>query len=186
MATADESGDSSKAIPSRLDAHAKDHSLAIDELIYADALRVIDNQREELSRMRTRAVTFAALVGTASSFLITNSLKLEARSLGFYITTVGITVTFLIMLILLGMLLAGSYKFKFAIGPTVFAGWRRSRPGMTKAELLSALVAPDGPLEEADRHNRKGLNRAQRVYQSIFIFGSLTAIGGIVLAWFAA
>src|SRR3954454_17779051 len=70
---------------------------------YKESQRTLDDQADELTGIRTRAVQYLAFIGTATAFLVGASLKTFERDTPFYaisITATGLSVLMLVSVIL--------------------------------------------------------------------------------------
>jgi hypothetical protein len=90
-------------------------------LAYDLGLRTLDDQRDELNGIRTRAGAYMAFVGSATGFLVGTTLRGASAESGtwFFPVAAAGTATFIIALIYMARLLSPGLEFDFRQSPEI-------------------------------------------------------------------
>lgn len=84
--------------------------ITLAKIVYDEALRLLEGQRDELTNVRNRTVGYLALVATATSFLVGTGLKGAPRTAQFWVPAGVGTVLFTTTLLLGLQVLVGRVR----------------------------------------------------------------------------
>jgi hypothetical protein len=152
---------------------------------YEEALRTLEDQRDELNGVRGRAVQFLAFVGSATAFLAGTGLAsstVQERGALFY--TIGVIATLVSVgtVASCAIVLNPRWTFNLRISATVLIDqWiDREVPGPTEPELLKALAQR---LDGMRAENEAPLKALRRWFLTLIICGGLSVILWAALVW---
>lgn len=154
---------------------------------YDQGLRALDDQRDELNGIRTRAVQFVAFVGAASGFLVGSALgSSDADSDLFYVVASIASIASVVMLVCVALVLSPAKKFEYRLDPNVLVQqWiERDVPRRpTQPELLSGLAKlQSGMIQD----NETSLNKWRRQYRVLIISGLVSLSLWMAAVWIFA
>lgn len=151
----------------------------------AQGIRALDAQRDELSGIRTRAVSFTALTITASAFLVGTSLGHLERVFWFYFLAALGTLAFAGVAILLVRTVGPRTPFRFILEPDVLIDWtegERRAPSIEIARRTLTKTTVPKMLED----NETSLKRIRRYYRSLLAVGVSTIGIWVAVVWIFA
>jgi len=144
------------------------------QLAYEAGLESVKAQREELSGIRTRALTFTAFVATGTAFLVGRGLGPGvARDGGFVTLSVIGTVCFVALAALLVVTVAPLFKFRFILEPRLLMDWLEGdQRAPSRTVALRGLVKTTLPAMLAT--NEKSLQVIRWLYRALLALALLT------------
>lgn len=155
------------------------------DLAVAEGRRALDQQREELNSMRTRAVAFSALTVSASAFLVGSGLKDATRN-GWFFCLAGFgTAAFIAVAVLLVLMVVPRIKFRFFIQPDLLFAWTEGEQrAPSKAIAMRALAKTLIP--DMIRDNDIALGKVRRLYRLLLIAGIVSIAFWVMIVWIFA
>ena len=152
-------------------------------IAFEEGRRRLDEQRDELNVLRTRAVTFIAFIGTATAFLVGTGLSSTVRAKHFQ--TIALTGTCLTLggLACLVVILWPRWKFAFSMEPkTLVERWldRDVPANPTETQLLRAWA---GKQQSSIDRNHTSLEWMRWLYLGLVVAGPLGLACWTWLIW---
>ena len=152
-------------------------------MVYSESQRALDDQRDELQGLRTRAVQFTAFVSAATAFLVGTGLHATDRNGQFYALASTASALSLLSIVSLAMLLIPS-KWAYRMTPQALIDdfiedenfQRPSDDLFLRKIALTYGVMSDG--------NNKKLRKLRTWYICLIITGSLQVIVWAALIWY--
>lgn len=157
---------------------------AMYRIAYEQGLRTLDDQRDELNGVRSRAGAYMAFQGSATAFLIGATLSQVAPQPGFWFpwaASAG-TVAFIVSLVFMILLLRPKYVFNFRQSPKFIINEyiHYDIPCPSEADLLKRMSMDiDGFIFE----NEKSLAAIRNQYKWLVIFGAVSLLLWISAIW---
>lgn len=156
---------------------------AMFELVVKAGERALDEQRDELNGMRSRAVAFSAIILSATAFLVGGGLVagVNRTELFYRGATIG-TAALGVMLVLLILMTVPMLKFRFVVLPGKLSEWvEGERPVPSKAIFVRALATDTLPAMIAQ--NSKSLSAIRILYGTLLFTGFATLGIWIFFIW---
>jgi len=176
--TSSEDPSSQRAQPLKLDRSG------LYKLAYEAGLRTLDDQRDELNGVRTRAGQFISFVGSATAFLVGTSVARAVRDSTFYTVAVPATIcTVASIMCLLIVLWPRTFDFRLSPGVLVERWIDRSVPPPSEEDLLRGLAVL---LNEMQAANGLMLSRIRLWYVVLAGSGSIGLMLWTLLVWIAS
>lgn len=151
----------------------------------AQGVRALDAQRDELSGIRNRAVSFTALTITAAAFLVGTSLGHLDRNVWFYVLVLFGTVAFAGVAILLVLVVSPGVPFKFILEPDVLIDWTDGDNPAPSEGIAQRKLAKD-TLPKMMDDNEQSLKHIRRHYRWLLAVGVTTIAIWIAVVWIFA
>jgi hypothetical protein len=166
------------------DTHAERE--AMFELALEAGNRTLDAQRDELSGIRTRVGAYAAIVLSATAFLVGTGLGSKAnRNESFYATAISGTVFMAIMLVLVLLATLPLLTFKFILLPDVLVNWIEGEtPVPSRAIMVKTLAGTTLP--EMIATNERSLKIIRWFYRGLLASGFITVGIWVYFTWAVA
>lgn len=157
-----------------------DEAADLYRVAYEAGQKSLSDQSAELSGMRTRAVSYMAFIGTATAFLVTNTLRLATPGWYFYSMAIAATVCVSWATIELCLLIRPKLKFSFNFDPREIISTfiDRQVPRPSEAQLLRSLTGWTAVNIES---NELILDKVRARFARVIMFG-----GGGLLLWTTA
>lgn len=135
--------------------------------------RSLSVQLEELNGLRSKAVSFVALICTATAFLVSTTVKGLEPNRGFFGLALVATLSMVWALLQTMRLLSPSTKFSFKLNPFVlvndFIEDRTSPP--SESDLLRSLTEN---YENRIDFNQSSLEKLRKLYNQVVVFGLIS------------
>jgi hypothetical protein len=137
------------------------------QVAYEEGRRTLDDQTDELNRMRDRAVNFAVFVGAATAFLVGTGLQAPHRDSTFYaIAILASALSALMIFLLFRVLNPAKVKKEF---------WNYR---MSPKSLIQGWIETDVPVPSKAQFNRE----LARVYDDM-VLKNEAVLGGLRTAY---
>lgn len=154
-------------------------------LAYTETQRTLDDQRDELQGMRTRAVQFTAFVSAATAFLVGTGLHVTDKNAVFYALAATASAFSALSIVLLAMLLRPSNRKKWHYrmsARVLIDGWieQTEVPPLSDARFLKELALA---YDEMHSKNELLLGSLRTWYSWLIIVGSAQVVMWAVLVW---
>jgi hypothetical protein len=152
---------------------------------YTESQRTLDDQRDELQGMRTRAVQFTAFVSAATAFLVGTGLHATDRNAVFYILAIVASAFSALSIWMLAILLKPSNgkKWHYRMSAQVLIdGWIEQTvvPPLSEARFLRGLALE---YDEMHAKNELLLGSLRTWYSRLIITGSVQVVLWAALVW---
>jgi hypothetical protein len=156
------------------------------QVAYEEGRRTLDDQTDELNRMRDRAVNFAVFAGAATAFLVGTGLQAPHRDATFYTIAIIASALSLLMIALLFVLLNPAKRrrelWNYRMSPkSIITGWIETEvpvPNRTQFNKALANVYDDMVMK-----NEVILGSLRRAYRWLIVVGSLQVTIWAALVW---
>jgi hypothetical protein len=151
-------------------------------IAYEASQRSLDDQLDELNRIRDRAVQFVVFVGAATAFLIGTGLKAPVRDSLFYVLASIGSLLSVAAIVLLFLLLNPHLSWSNRISARrLMSDWIEPQvPQMSEGDLLRALA---GQYDDYRAANERLLGVLRFYYRSLIILGSVQVVVWAALVW---
>jgi hypothetical protein len=160
-----------------------DHQ-ALYQVAYDLGLRTLEDQRDELNGIRTRAGSFTAFVGSATAFLVGTSVQGGSRDALFYWIAVIATVCSTTAVgCLLALLRPRRFDFRLSPGVLVERWIEASVPRPSMNAFLKGLAEL---LEKMQAKNEELLAKLRGWYMVLVASGALGLAMWTLLVWASA
>lgn len=142
----------------------------------------VNAQREELSGIRNRSLTFTAFIVAACGLLVGVGLNQRDRPPAFFIVAVIGTALFAALAVLLILIVVPLFKFKFILEPDMLLRWQSGdSPAPSYDEARQALIIHTlAPMLD---HNKKQLTTVRRLYLALLVTAFCTLGVWVGLVW---
>jgi len=154
---------------------------ALRKLAYDQGLRTLDDQRDEMNGIRTRAGQFMAIVTAATAFLVGTSLASTAAQhplIGLAIPATICSVTAILCTV--AVLWPWTFDFRLSAGVLTERWIDRSVPAPSEDDFLRGLAIT---LDEMRKQNEPILRRMRNCYVGVVSFGTVGLTLWTLLAW---
>jgi hypothetical protein len=153
-------------------------------IAYQESQRTLDDEQDELNRMRDRAVQFAAFVGAATAFLVGTGLQATHRDAAFYTLASLASALSALFIICLFIILKPSHKrlWHYRLSATsLIDGWIEAEvPPPNEASFIRAMAMK---YDEMHRNNAILLKSLRRTYQWLILSGTAQVTVWAALVW---
>lgn len=153
-------------------------------IAYQESQRTLDDEQDELNRMRDRAVAFTAFVGAASAFLVGTGLQTHGKDGWFYVIAITASALTALLIVLLVALLTPSKSklWHYRLSATsLIKGWIEADvPPPNEAAFIRALAVK---YDEMHRDNEVFLRSLRRKYQWLIVSGTAQLTIWATLVW---
>jgi hypothetical protein len=162
-----------------------DSFVPIYQVLYEESKRSLDDQQDELNRMRDRAVQFIIFVGAATAFLVGTGLTaVHNRDWIFYflasMATLSSAVSVGLLIALLKPRKGHKWNFRISSQSVIEDIESRDVPVPTESQFMRYLVKLN---DEMQIENEKLLAPLRDIYQWLMAVGVLQLIFWAVLVW---
>lgn len=144
------------------------------ELAYTAGIETLKAQREELSGMRQRAITYTSFVIAASGFLVGTGLNRSTGSEQFLPLAIAGTALFGVLAVALILLVAPILRYKFSLDSETLLRWMDGDHTAPSRQIALRTLAQK-KLPEMRKHNLSRLKVAR------FAFGLVLTSGAAAL-----
>jgi len=156
------------------------------QVAYEEGRRTLDDQTDELNRMRDRAVNFAVFVGAATAFLVGTGLQAPRRDSSFYAIAILASALSALMIFLLFIVLNPAKRRKeywnYRLSPKLLIqGWIETEvpvPGKAQFNRELARVYDDMVTK-----NEAVLGALRTSYRWLIVTGSAQLMVWAALVW---
>ncbi len=161
-----------------------DGRASLYRLAYEQGLRTLEDQRDELNGLRTRACSFIAFVGSATAFLVGTSVGGLQRTDTFRFLAFSATAaTFLAIACLILVLRPRTFDLRLSPKTLVERWIERSVPKPSEEDLLRGLAVV---LDEMQAGNVAKLAWIRAWYLGLIGFGAIGLSLWTMLVWMNA
>jgi len=156
------------------------------QVAYEEGRRTLDDQTDELNRMRDRAVNFAVFIGAATAFLVGTGLQTPHRDSIFYtIAALASALSALMILLLFVVLNPAKRKrelWNYRVSPNSFVvGWIETEvPVPSKTQFNRELA---GVYDTMILKNEVILGSLRSAYRQLIVVGSVQLMVWAALVW---
>jgi hypothetical protein len=153
------------------------------QMAYEASQRALDDQQDELGRLRDRGVNFAAFIGAATAFLVGTGLNASHRDWVFYLIAICASVCSLAFLWALIVLLNPSTRklWRARISARVLIDeWIDVDLPPTQAQFTKELALS---YDKARENNEKLLQAVRTWYRVLILVGSAQVLLWVALVW---
>jgi hypothetical protein len=156
------------------------------QVAYEEGRRTLDDQTDELNRMRDRAVNFAVFVGAATAFLVGTGLQAPRRDSTFYAIAILASALSALMIFLLFMVLNPAKRKKelwnYRLSPKLLIqGWIETEvPVPSKAQFNKELARV---YDDMVMKNETVLGTLRTAYRWLIVVGSAQLMVWAALVW---
>lgn len=156
------------------------------QVAYEEGRRTLDDQTDELNRMRDRAVNFAVFVGAATAFLVGTGLQAPHRDSTFYAIAILASALSALMILLLFIVLNPAKRRKeywnYRLSPgSLIQGWIETEvPVPSKAQFNRALA---NVYDDMIKRNETVLSALRAAYRWLVVTGSVQLMVWAALVW---
>lgn len=156
------------------------------QVAYEEGRRTLDDQTDELNRMRDRAVNFAVFAGAATAFLVGTGLQASHRDFTFYTIAILASALSALMIFLLFILLNPAKRrrelWNYRLSPkSLVQGWIETEvpvPSKTQFNRELARVYDDMIIK-----NEVILGALRTAYRWLIVVGSAQVTIWAALVW---
>ena len=155
---------------------------ALYRVAYEQGLRSLTDQVDELSGLRTRAVSYMAFIGTATAFLVTATLRSATAGTPFFVCALLATLFVAWATIQLGRTIHPGLEFTFRLDARqIIARWiDREVPAPSEADLLRSL---SGWLSVYVEQNEVALKKVRWRFNQVVMCGGTGLLLWTVAIW---
>lgn len=155
------------------------------KLAYEESQRTLDDQADELTGIRGRAVQFVAFVGAATAFLVGTSLQTVERDVTFYwLAGIATSMSVLLFVLIIAVLVPWkNWEYRLS-ARALIRGWIEAEvPPPNEAAFLRALAQR---YDDMRVNNERVLRPLRRCYVGIIAVGLSQLTLWAALAWWRA
>lgn len=163
-------------LPPALTDLQSDSAARLYRIAFDEGRRSIADQAEELTGVRSRAVSYMAFIGTATAFLVTTTLKAVTPDLSFYIVAGIATLSVSWATLQLCRVIWPNTKFTLRMDPIVIIELfiDKKIPTYSDAEIYRELSKWFGRYLDT---NERSLVKIRKLFAHVILFGG----GGLVM-----
>jgi hypothetical protein len=153
-------------------------------IAYQEGQRTLDDEQDELNRIRDRAVQFTAFVGAATAFLVGTGLSSTSKDAVYYgLASAASALSAILIIFLFGLLAPiGRHSWAYRISTDYMVNrWIEADiPQLDEAGLLRAMTFEYGKMH---RHNEAMLRSIRRLYRWLIATGAAQVTVWAALVW---
>jgi len=153
-------------------------------IAYQESQRTLDDEQDELNRMRDRAVAYTAFVGAASAFLVGTGLQAHGKDVLFYtLASIASALTASLIILLVALLTPSKAKlWHYRLSATsLIKGWIEADvPVPNEAAFIRALAIK---YDDMHRENEILLKSLRQKYQWLIVCGTAQLTIWAALVW---
>src|SRR5215469_13190908 len=154
------------------------------KIAYQEGQRTLDDEQDELNRVRDRAVQFTAFVGAATAFLVGTGLDAPSKDALFYGLASAASALSAILIALLFIVLApmGRHSWRYRMSTEfLISQWiEADLPQLDEAALLREMALQYGDMH---RRNEAMLSSIRRSYRWLIATGAAQVTVWAALVW---